>query len=221
MAKIESNPGSDAWVRPAHQTRSREQRDRLLKAAERVFAKEGFAGAHVSQIAELAQCSVGSFYRRFKDKEALFFALQEDMAERAHDNIQKVFDNSDWLTRPLSEKFEEFIRNTARTVVRIEGYYRALFEMSLRGHQVWAPMRSLEDYQAQRIAETLAARKISTEREDFVRSTSSAIRMVNGVIISTVIHQSGQYEPDDPAFHRELAIVLLRYLGIEKETRGR
>ena len=144
MARSASNPGSDEWVRPAHQTRSREQRDRLLKAGERVFAKEGFWGAHVSQIAELAQCSVGSFYRRFKDKEALFFALQEDMATRAHDNIQKVFDNPDWLTRPLPEKFEEFVRNTARTIGRIEGYYRALFEMSLRGHQVWAPMRSLE-----------------------------------------------------------------------------
>ena len=45
--------------------------------------------------------------------------------------------------------------------------------------------------------------------------------MINGLIISTVIHQSGQYKADDPAFHRELAAVLLRYLGIEKAARGR
>ncbi|MBJ7408830.1 MAG: TetR/AcrR family transcriptional regulator, partial [Phenylobacterium sp.] len=59
--------GSDpTWTRPAYQNRSREQRDRLLKAGERAFAAAGFWQTHITDIAKRAGCSVGSFYRRFE-----------------------------------------------------------------------------------------------------------------------------------------------------------
>lgn len=214
-------PANEDWVLPAHQLRSREQRDRLLKAGERIFARDGFWGAHVTQIAELASCSVGSFYRRFKDKEALFFALQEDMAGHARRNIEKVFDDPDWLIRPLDEMFEQLIRNTARTIVRIQGYYRALYEMSLRGHQVWAPMRLLEEYQAERIAQMLAARGVKTDHPDFALAAATITRMINSLIISSVIHNTGPHKADDPAFHREMTMLLMRYLGIREASRRR
>mgnify|MGYP006176824237 CR=1 FL=1 len=83
------------WMRPAHQARSREQRDRLLKAGERAFAAQGFWRTHVTDITRRAGCSVGSFYRRFRDKEAFFMALQADMATRAEANIAR------FLAHPL------------------------------------------------------------------------------------------------------------------------
>ena len=81
------------WTLPTHQRRSRKNRDRLLKIGERVFAMHGFADAHVSEIAALAGCSIGSFYRRFRDKEALFMALQNDMYDQAQNNIEKFFEH--------------------------------------------------------------------------------------------------------------------------------
>ncbi|MEZ5938434.1 MAG: TetR/AcrR family transcriptional regulator [Hyphomonadaceae bacterium] len=186
-----------------------------MKAGEHVFAREGFWGAHVTQIAEEAGCSVGSFYRRFKDKEALFFALQTDMAEHAKRNIDAAFDDPNWLTSPLPEMFEQLMRNTARTIVRIQGYYRALYEMSLRGHKVWDPMRALERHQGERIAGMLEARGISIKHDDVVTAAQLAVRMINGLLISSVIHQAAPYRSDDPKLHREMALILTRYLGIE------
>ena len=58
-------------VLPVNQARSRNARDRLLQAGERGFAKLGYDAAHVSDIAQAANCSVGSFYRRFRDRAAL------------------------------------------------------------------------------------------------------------------------------------------------------
>src|SRR5258708_26331476 len=125
--EAETETAEPPGARPAYQQRSRQQRDRLLKAGERVFAESGFWQAHVADIAKRAGCSVGSFYRRFQDKEAFFFALQKDMAAHAEANIGKFFDDPACRTDPLIDVFRRLVRNTARTMRGIEGYYRALF----------------------------------------------------------------------------------------------
>ncbi len=51
----------------------------LLDAAARVFARKGFTGASVEEIAESAGFSIGALYSNFNGKEALFLEL---MAER-------------------------------------------------------------------------------------------------------------------------------------------
>ncbi len=55
------------------------------------------------------------------------------MAAHAEANIGKFFDDPACRTDPLIDVFRRLARNTARTMTGIEGYYRALFELSLRG----------------------------------------------------------------------------------------
>jgi AcrR family transcriptional regulator len=203
------------WALPAHQSRSRDQRDRLLRAGERVFAQKGFWQAHVTDIAEAAECSVGSFYRRFKDKEALFFALQGYMHERAHDNIQTFFDDPACLQAPFEEIFEKLMRNTIRAVRGIAGYYRALYEMSLRGHEVWPKMRELEQYQGARIAELAVRRGAQASRADIAQAAQFITRIVNGQIISVILYGPGPYTHDDPRFARDLARVCVDHLRLQ------
>ena len=50
-------------------------RERLLHAAEEVFARKGFAGASVEEIAESAGYSIGALYSNFDGKEQLFLEL--------------------------------------------------------------------------------------------------------------------------------------------------
>lgn len=208
------------WVRPAYQERSRQQRDRLLKAGERVFAEHGFWDAHVAQIARKAGCSVGSFYRRFHDKEALFLALQTEMAERAEVNIGRFFDDPTCRTESLKDIFTRLSRNTARTMKGIEGYYRALFELSLRGHDVWPPMRRLEVIEADHILALLRDRGVLDAGAD-PKPAQLAVRMMHGLIISTMLHGPGPFSLEDPQLHHELACVVLRYLGVPEEKPAR
>jgi AcrR family transcriptional regulator len=207
-----------AWAKPAYQQRSRQQRDRLLKAGERVFAEKGFWQAHVADIAKRAGCSVGSFYRRFQDKEAFFFSLQTDMAAHAETNISRFFDDPACLTDPLPEVFARLVRNTARTMKGIEGYYRALFELSLRGHDVWPPMRRIEILEAERITDLLRQRGVQIDEAGFKTRAHLAIRGVHGQIISAMLHGPGPFATDDPRMHAELALVLVRYLGLEGQA---
>jgi len=202
------------WTLPAYQERSRQQRDRLMKAGERVFAESGFWEAHVASIAKRAGCSVGSFYRRFQDKEAFFFALQSDMAAHAEANIVKFFADPACQTEPLMEVFRRLMQSSARTMKGIEGYYRALFELSLRGRDVWPLMRRLEAIEAGQVVDLLKARGIAMEprKRD---AAHLAIRMMHGQIVSNMLHGPGPYSIDDPRLYEELALMLLRYLGLE------
>jgi AcrR family transcriptional regulator len=203
------------WARPAHQNRSREQRDRLLKAGERVFAEAGFWQAHVADIARRAGCSVGSFYRRFRDKEALFFALQSFMAERAEANIATFFRDPACRTEPLNAVMRRLVLNSARTMKRIEGYFRALFELSLRGHDVWPSMRRLEVFEAEQLLALLRERGVEPP-PGLQDRAHLAIRMMHGQLISQLLHGPGPFEFADPRLIDELALMLTRTLGLDR-----
>jgi AcrR family transcriptional regulator len=207
----------NGWALPAYQQRSRQQRDRLLKAGERVFAESGFWQAHVADIARRAGCSVGSFYRRFQDKEAFFFALQADMAAHAEVNIGKFFDDPACRTEPLIDVFVRLVRNTARIMRGIEGYYRALFELSLRGHDVWAPMRRLEMIEADYVLELLAARGVAVDLPQR-ENAQLAMRVMHSNVLATMLHGPGPFSADDPRLHGELGLLLVRYLGLESDS---
>ena len=212
----ERRTGADpGWAKPAYQQRSRQQRDRLLKAGERVFAEKGFWQAHVADIAKRAGCSVGSFYRRFQDKDAFFLSLQTDMAAHGEANIARFFDDPACRSDALIEVFTRLVRNTARTMIGIEGYYRALFELSLRGQDVWPPMRRIEVLEAARLVELLRHRGVAPADESLNERAHLAIRMMHGQIISAMLHGPGPFACDDPRMHHELALMLHRYLGLE------
>ena len=62
-------------------------RERLLDAAASLFARQGFAGTSVEQIAESAGYSVGALYSNFENKEQLFLDL---LTTRVSDRIGSV-----------------------------------------------------------------------------------------------------------------------------------
>ncbi len=65
-------------------------REAILDAAERVFGKAGFGGAHMADIARAAGIAVGSLYTYFDSKEAIFAALHEHRAASFHALLEEV-----------------------------------------------------------------------------------------------------------------------------------
>jgi AcrR family transcriptional regulator len=67
-------------------------RERLLRAAEEVFAERGFFAASVEEVAERAGYSMGAVYSNFESKGNLFLALfEEHIAAQVHDYLE-LFD---------------------------------------------------------------------------------------------------------------------------------
>jgi AcrR family transcriptional regulator len=65
-----------------HELRTRETRELLLQAAETVFIRDGYEGAELGDIANLAGRTKGAIYAQFKSKEDIFLALVETQALR-------------------------------------------------------------------------------------------------------------------------------------------
>jgi len=61
--------------------RGRRSRQALLDAAKVVFARDGFAEARITDIADTAKVAHGSFYTYFSSKEEIFVALLRELEE--------------------------------------------------------------------------------------------------------------------------------------------
>jgi len=67
---------------PAGGRRVGDKRERILRAAVKVFAKSGFYAARVSEVAKAAGVADGTIYLYFKSKDELLISLFEDRVER-------------------------------------------------------------------------------------------------------------------------------------------
>ncbi len=77
-----------------HQVKTKETRDLLLRAAEEVFVREGYAGAELGEIASIAGRTKGAIYAQFESKEDVFMALVEEHALRYRSEMEKALANS-------------------------------------------------------------------------------------------------------------------------------
>lgn len=65
-----------AQRKPPHR-RNRVTRDAIIDASEKLFIDKGYHGTRVSEVARLADVSIGSIYVHFENKEGLYAALME------------------------------------------------------------------------------------------------------------------------------------------------
>ncbi len=86
----------DKSPRVPRQKRSKELKNRIMAAAQYLFAEKGFYNTSSNEIAAKADVSIGSFYAYFKDKKQLFLEVLQDYHAQVTANIRfSVQDNAD------------------------------------------------------------------------------------------------------------------------------
>jgi AcrR family transcriptional regulator len=88
-------------------------RRRLFEAAEVVFARSGFHGATVEEIAREAGATTGALYSNFASKEDLFLALLEEVTDAEVREYAEMFaagDTVDQQARAGADRFMEILR---------------------------------------------------------------------------------------------------------------
>jgi TetR/AcrR family transcriptional regulator, fatty acid metabolism regulator protein len=81
-SSLTSRKAKKAAKGPPNGRRSGDKRERILKAAVKVFAKSGFYATRVSEVAKAAGVADGTIYLYFKSKDELLVSLFEDRVER-------------------------------------------------------------------------------------------------------------------------------------------
>lgn len=110
---------------PSAMRRQREREERyqtILKAAETLFAGEGYHQTSINQIADMAEVSVGTVYFYFKNKEDLLIHLLNEIAYMFRSRVGAEFRNSDSSLEGFMRAghifFDEFCRvHTAKMAI--------------------------------------------------------------------------------------------------------
>ena len=82
-----------------------ETRGRLLHAAMRIFAKEGYEGSSVKRIADEAGYTTGALYAHFASKEDLFLTLLEERYETKLADVAALVADADVRDDAVAERF--------------------------------------------------------------------------------------------------------------------
>ncbi len=91
------------WVRPPVQERSQKTMERLLAAAEARIVEVGFEKATIADIAKRADSSVGAFYARFNDKDALLRCLLDRFVFEAKATMDMAMQPELWGDASVKE----------------------------------------------------------------------------------------------------------------------
>lgn len=99
-----------------------EKRDRILRAAIKIFSRKGFFNSKVSEIARAASVADGTIYLYFKNKDDLLISLfEEKMGEVVVDVRRRIADGGNAL-----EKLNIFIENHMDLLEREAGLVEVL-----------------------------------------------------------------------------------------------
>lgn len=211
MAK--ARPLTDAaerWALPAQQDRSRAMRARLLSAAEAVFEKKGYEGTRIADIADAAGCSVGAVYFRFKDKDALFFAIAESFTADARERLAGLLATE--ARQDPRAIVREFVTRSAANFRAHKGMFRAIVERGFDHPLAMGAIFNLREEMAAALERSLRAQLKRAPARDLTLAVRVLTQMVYGFLITGILNAKAPTKIDDPRAVEEAAAAMIAYL---------
>jgi AcrR family transcriptional regulator len=117
-------------LRPA-ETPAQDARDRILKAAERLFAEKGFAATAVHEITDAAEVNRALLYYYFEDKHSLYKAV----IHRGLDQFRAMMDTALSADGPYAERLGALVRGHLNLLWNNGDLSRVVHRCLMDGHQ--------------------------------------------------------------------------------------
>ena len=190
------------------QQRGHEAERKIIEAALTIFAEKGYAGARVSDIVALSGSSTGSFYFRFKNKEALFDYMLDQYVEKCRAAIAETTKNT-----PVS--FGEIIYHAVCRNVELvemnEGFYCAINEVSIGNPQVWDRLQELSKELSIAIIECGRPFSSEVKAPDYARAVRQATQLMGGCLANRASHRVSINHTDEKVL---ISILYRAAMGI-------
>lgn len=209
------------WVRPPLQERSRRALTSLLDAAERLVAERGFEETSIQEIARLSGTSVGSFYRRFKDKRGLLQAIHERFAEEARATADDALDPARWADTPAAEMISDVVGFLVQVFRERRGLFHAFVISGATDPVVRERESALTTYLSDRLTACLSGRENEIRHHDLALAARTTLLLVVGVLTHATILGAEEFDIEDSRATSELVLAACRYLGTEPGATAR
>ncbi len=194
------------------QARAVVTRRRLLEVAEQLFARAGYEGASMADVAERAGVGVGTLYHHFPDKRALLLALIDDWGDRElvrgrDEHVVETFlaDPRKAIGDDLRRRYEELRRDG--------GFFLVLLELAERDSDVRRHFHRIQRVAIERTRDRYAlaqARGAIRAKLDPLAAALLVRRTIEMAAIEVFVHQHA--EPAPERMLEELVEMICRYL---------
>jgi AcrR family transcriptional regulator len=206
------------WVKPPRQARSAQTLERILEAAEELIAERGLEGTTVVEIARRAGSSVGSFYARFPDKEALLLSVLERFYEQSVATAKQVLDPERWQGVTLQDALRPAFLFLLHVFRERRGLITTFTLRAAREGDVAALGERLGQIVAAQVYELLQVRREQVSHPDPREAVRFATWMVLSALEARALHTTeAQSQIPEELIASELTRMCTAYLGIETE----
>lgn len=203
------------WIHPPLQERSQQTMERLLSAAEALIAECGFAGATVAAIAKRGESSVGAFYARFKDKDALLRCLLERFVQDAFATASHSLRTELWQGRSVETVCASLVHFMMRMLRERRELIRAITHMAIEEPTLSEYRNVISNHCAEGLLQLVRERGEEFGCSDPIR----ALRVVSWMClsmteVSTMDAGQGPAGLPQNEFEAELSSMILSHLQI-------
>ncbi len=114
------------------QKRSRRTRQRLVRAATRLFSEKGYERTTTNHIAKRAGVSVGTFYKYFLDKRSVFLEIYHDYSLEIEKTIHAELDPQKWQGIDFHAGIHSLVRTAFQSHKRDPGLQHAFAQIAMK-----------------------------------------------------------------------------------------
>lgn len=209
------SPEAERWVSRPQQTRSQLTLERLIKAGARLLEQRSFAAITIGDIVAEAASSVGSFYARFRDKDAFLALLHEHYQQQVVEGIDVLLDPA----RVADMDIEALLRDVLPVFVAahrdMAGLMRALHAQSAVDVAFREREEQMNRHIAGRFAAALLPKRARIGHPDPEAAIDFAVVSMLGALIQRVFFRGpGAVDFDDARFTEHLVDAFLAHLRV-------
>lgn len=206
------------WVKPPRQVRSQENLERILDAAEEVLSEKGFEQATIAEIVGRAQTSVGAFYSRFREKDALIGCLHQRFCEEAMVTTATVLDPERWEGASVWEILAETVPFLVEVYRQRRGLIRAFVLRGSTDPEFASQWLHLSNFVAAELTELILARRQELTHPDPPVAIALGLQVLLGTLDqTTLLDPVGRpgLSLDSERLPLELTRLFASYLGLD------
>lgn len=218
-----SSPSSRAAERPGRslepvRARARLTRAALLKAGRELLGTHDFQAVSIAAIAAANGMSVGSFYGRFKDKEAFFESLQREITDEWIDEAKRGLGASVCQGLTATQVMQRVCTLVVRLIRKDEGFLRAALKHEATNPASWTPIKHAGKEVATLAIEALRLALPSGAVTPSDARIQFALQVLYSTCFNGILHDPGPIPVTSVRLERELARMMCLYLGLPEDS---
>lgn len=217
MSQPPVRPALRSVTRPK-QARSQETQERLLDAAEQLIEEKGLADVSIPEIVRRAGSSVGGFYARFRDKDALIRALEERFFQDVQARLDALAPPERWRGATIPEIVRPCVTELVTTWREREALIRGFVLRAAKDPKIFDDGLRFRLEVSQRIGALLLARRDEIRHPEPELAIELAVQLGFGFLEQAALLgevRAGGRVLCDAEIIDEFTTIFLAYLGID------